>query len=357
MNGRTGGWLVAATGFAVAGSLLVPAGVAAAHSTTAQTVKSQVKSASSTARQASSTGKLRVATYNVCKVDCPSSPLSWSNRREAVFRTMKSSKADLIALQETNSSRSGNSQRGQIARALSKAGYDLFPKGHFMPVDADCSGPCVRTTGILAKRDVLRSVSLPSGEKTSGMVSLKSLTGQSWGPSLDRSFAWALLEHIPTGQPVLISSVHLVNEKTNSGETSRRASAAAVVKWLQDYAARIGMPNTPLFVAGDLNSFQKRNPKGAQVVLEQAGFVDGFRVKRRINSRYPTVNHAFGSSGWPTRPPIYNREAPRIDYVFGSRDMRPVKYGVHIKKLRNGKFNPKFRGSDHNLVWSDWLLP
>ena len=226
-----------------------------------------------------------------------------------------------------------------------------------MPVDAGCSGSCVRTTGILAKRDVFRSVSLPSGEETYGMVSLKSLTGQSWGPSLDRAFSWALLEHIPTGQPILVSSVHLVNEKTASGERSRQASAAAVAQWLKEYAARIDMPNTRLFVAGDLNSFQKRNPKGAHRVLEQSDFVDGFRAKRRINPRYPTVNHAFGSSGWPTRPPIYNREAPRIDYVFGSRDMRPVKYGVHIKKLRNGKFNPKFRGSDHNLVWSDWLLP
>ena len=110
---------------------------------------------------------------------------------------------------------------------------------------------------------------------------------------------------------------------------------------------------------GDLNSFQKRQPKGAQTVFYRSGFVDAFAADRRINARYPTVNITPVTRRWGgflPAPPKYSGLASRIDYILVKNAVKPQRYEVFLK-LRNGRFDPRFRGSDHNLVRARLSLP
>ena len=72
----------------------------------------------------------------------------------------------------------------------------------------------------------------------------------------------------------------------------------------------LGLGAIPIVAMGDLNSFQKRQPQGAQTVFYDFGFVDAFQAPLRINARFPTVNHPstrqwrgspqpFGTRDWP----------------------------------------------------------
>lgn len=335
--------LAAVTVVAAAVSVVPPANATAGNQATA-------------AERLDSQTKVRLASYNICKADCPTAPVSWSARRKAVFKTLRKSRADVMAVQEVSTK---YAQRTQLARAMDKSGYTLASDGLVRrPADAGCTETCVRTTGILFKRGTVQNLQLPTGGPGSGVVSLKSLTGAAaWGNIPDRTFSWALLEHVPTRQPFLVASVHFANEKTPLGERSRQASARAVAEWLRNSARQWGFANIPLVVAGDLNSFELRNPRGAQRIFSQDGFVDGYDARRHKKGHFPTANHAYGSGGWPASPPTFTGEPPRIDYIFAAGVGQPVTYGVAVKQLRNGKFNPKYRGSDHNLVWSDWRFP
>jgi hypothetical protein len=110
---------------------------------------------------------------------------------------------------------------------------------------------------------------------------------------------------------------------------------------------------------GDLNSFAARQPRGAQWVFEQAGFIDSFRAARRINARYPTANYTPLTRQWdgfPPEPQKYARAASRIDYILGRNGVMPLRYEVFLT-LRNGRFDNRFRGSDHNLVLASLALP
>ncbi len=295
--------------------------------------------------------KLKIATYNICYIGCPSSP-PWDLRRDAVFNTLRLPGADVIGLQEASNS---NNQRADVAAAMNESGYTLVPEV------SECANDCVDGAGILFRRSTVQLATPPTGGPSSGLVSFESLTGpEAYGNLRDRGFAWALLEHPATGKKFLAASIHLSSDQTAQGELSRQASARALTPWLRNLANSWGLTNLPIFIAGDLNSYSGRNPGGAQAIFAEAGFTDGYYSKREKNARYATSNFANGAGGWPERPIKFSGQPPRIDYIWGAsaRATRiPMKYEVVIKTTSDGDFNPSYQGSDHNLVIVKWKLP
>lgn len=295
--------------------------------------------------------KLKVATYNICYLGCPKSP-PWDLRRDAVYNTLRAPGADVIGLQEASNS---NNQRAEVAAAMNASGYTLVPEV------SECETGCVEGTGILFRRSTVQLSTPPTGGPSFGLVPFQALTGpEPWGTIRDRGFVWALMEHTATGKKFLAASVHLSSEQTAQGEQSRQASARALAPWLRNLANGWGLKKLPIFIAGDLNSYSGRNPGGAQTILAESGYTDGYYAKREKNSNYATSNSANGKNGWPARPIKFSGQPPRIDYVWGSTagaTRIPMKYEVVIKTTSDGDFSPEYQGSDHNLVAVKWKLP
>lgn len=198
----------------------------------------------------------------------------------------------------------------------------------------------------------------PQEERSTGMISQQELSGLDWGGIQDRNISWAYLRHLATGRVFLALSVHLPNEKTALGEQVRRTVATNLPGWAAQLSSSLGVPDVPVVIGADLNSYQERQPAGAHSILGRS-FTDGFAAKDRVNERYATINKngvinaRFG--GWPAKPYKYNRPGTRIDYVFG-KGLTPVRYELFLRLRGDGFFDERYRASDHNPVVTTWAL-
>lgn len=344
---------------------------------------------------------LRVATYNVCKSTCKGGKWSWSNRRGKVANILSALNADVIATQETPTlPYAGTTQWADLAGLMRGRGLRIAS------MEDGCSEGCTRDshiyynpatvevlTGLMGptddpappapcmrywdQRDDLNPRRRdpwyrdwfsytcnrymtwePQEELSAGMVSQEELSGMDWGGIQDRNLSWAFMRHRATRKVFLVLSVHLPNEKNAIGEQARQAVATNLPGWAAALSSGLGLPNVPVLIGGDLNSYQERQPAGAHEILARAGYVDGFDADERINERYATVNKNgvinARFDGWPAKPYKYNRPGTRIDYVFG-KGLTPVRYELFLR-LRGDAFDERYRASDHNPVITTWTL-
>lgn len=372
-------------------SMIAAAGMAMALAAPGQAQKSI---------QVSSRTTITVATYNVCKVNCKGGRFAWDRRRRSVVRNVSAAGPAVLAVQEAPTLPwRGTTQWADITRLLARKGYRQTS-------DEDgCTQGCTRGSHLYfdpARVRVFR-ITKPSGQPVppaqcmkylndpnlpdrkrgssfddwyryrcvdhvgyratidmaTGMMSQRQLSGLDWGNIQDRNVSWAYLQDIATGAVFMALSVHLPNEKTAQGETVRRRTAARIASWAESQNAGLGLGNIPVVLMGDLNSFQARQPVGAQAALYAAGFVDAFSAKVRINAHYPTVNVTPLTRRWdgfPPRPFRYAGPANRIDYILAKNGVRARSYEVFLT-LRRGRFDNRYRGSDHNLVRADLWIP
>lgn len=188
----------------------------------------------------------------------------------------------------------------------------------------------------------------------SGEVSLAQWGAARWKKSSDdRNLMWAVLQHKASGTPLLAASIHLPNEKSPAAEKYRKSLAAAIPVQLRASTRELGL-NPPTVLMGDFNSFRARQPRGAQWLLGRSGFRDAFAAPKKVNADISTANVTPDRNSWPARPRRLDEPA-RIDYVMFNRG-RALRYEVHLH-LRNGAFDNRYRGSDHNLVLADIRLP
>lgn len=353
-------------------------------------------------RTTSDAPALRVATYNVCKVNCKGGTWSWSNRRMTVARILSALEADVIAVQETPTlPYNGTTQWADLAGLMAARGLRVAS------MEDGCSEGCTRDSHLYYKPESIEVLQglmgptddpappqpcmkywerrdnlsprprdpwyhdwyelgcrrhlewEPTEERATGMISQRDLSGIAWGGIQDRNLSWAFMRQRATGRVFLAVSVHLPNEKTALGERIRRTVSTNLPGWAAALTRDLGHPDIPVVVAGDLNSYQQRQPAGAQAILAKSGYTDGFDAKDRVNERYATVNKngvinaRFG--GWPTQPYKYNRSATRIDYVF-ARGMVPQRYELFIRLNGDGTFDERYRASDHNPVITTWTF-
>jgi endonuclease/exonuclease/phosphatase family metal-dependent hydrolase len=105
---------------------------------------------------------------------------------------------------------------------------------------------------------------------------------------------------------------------------------------------------------GDFNSYRQRQPRGSQWVLGKQGYRDAFTAKRAENADVPTVNVTTKYRDPFPAKPFHLDQPARLDYVFVEGGT-PVRYELQLH-LRNGKFDNRYRASDHNLVTAQLRL-
>ncbi len=273
---------------------------------------------------------ITVATYNICKRTCGSGRYDWRHRRSAVARSIAASGADVVAVQEA----AGTVR--QVASRLRSRGYALVTTS-----TDGCGRGCTQDSFVFVRTSTVA----PLGQ---GGTTLSAISGLAWSGTFDRGWSWSYLVHRASGTRFLVASVHLPNGKNSAMEQLRRASAGGVVTTLRSNAAARGLAGIPTIIAGDLNSFSRRQPRGAQHVLKQAGFRDVHSAPDRRNAKVPTVNVTGRyRNPFPARPFRFRNPA-RLDYVMFDRGT-PLHYEVFLR-LRNGRFDDRYRGSDHNMV-------
>jgi len=284
--------------------------------------------------------EITVATYNVCKKTCGGGRFAWQHRRHAVVRNIAASGAQVVAVQEA----AGTVR--WLARRLGRHGYVLANRS-----TAGCGRGCTRDSFVFYRSDVLEPLRV---RPRAGTATLSAVSQVRWTGSYDRGWSWAYLRQRATGLPVLVASVHLPNEKTRQGERLRRAAARGLAAHLEARRQAHGLPPLTTVIAGDLNSFGRRQPNGAHKVIATAGFTDAHSAPRRTHARVATINVTRRHRDpFPARP-VRSDSPARLDYVFVARG-RPLAYEVFLK-LRGGRFDDRYRGSDHNLVLASLQL-
>lgn len=322
-------------------------GTAAADtSTTASTVAP---------RAAVPADSLRVAAYNICKSTCGSGPFAWLHRRTALVREVRWADPDVLALQEATTRKwLGVRHIDDVRRLLAPAGYQaasLNFKG--------CPKGCSKGAHVFYKTAKLKVAKLPSDATVAaaGMTSLSAVGRTRFGSFQDRGVSWAFLTPRSSSRTTLYLSVHLTTQKTPAGERLRLAVAQNLRGFAERLISRSGLSRVPIVVAGDFNSFQRRQPNGAQTIMARTGFYDGFRAPVKANADIGTVNYAPKINkyrGFPPAPYRYKKNTTRIDYVFST--VAPKRHEVVVRLDSRGRFDNAFRASDHNMVMVDLPL-
>jgi endonuclease/exonuclease/phosphatase family metal-dependent hydrolase len=346
-------------------SILAAAGIAAAGIT-------------APAVSAAPATQLTVASFNVCKggpdgtqAACAAPAPSWSVRRDRVVNVIRASGADVIGLQEVTNNPTPNgakTMRDDVKAILAPAGYGT-PTFDADGPDNDCKrprdsngqlagpNPCENTAMITFNTATVQQAGA-AGIAMAGNIS-PGLDNAASQPSAPRSVAWAFLKK--GGVPFLAISAHTAATKDAIHEASRVAFAAGLNSWASNKIASAGLPaETPVVLMADLNSFDKRQPNGAQKVFRDNGWMDAFNAPKRTNIRYSTINYTATATGdaqgFPRKPAVTKKTkrnkvgaATRIDYIF-TRNAPVVSYEVVMHLNADGSFNQDFQASDHQMI-------
>ena len=298
----------------------------------------------STRAQAASPPTLTVATWNICKLDCPAPAPSWEVRRDRVARVIGASRADIVSVNEaTNNATSRGTQWEDVQRLASRDGY-AAPQ-----VDDDrCQRQCDHTARLLFRTSTVTQLDLGGSATTSGSWPVSAIAPAVGAYPL-RQVSWAYLVGTEGVGVVLAISAHLTNDKSAAGERDRVAFGRALTGWVDRMNAERGLEGVPAILMGDLNSFDERQPRGVQRILRNAGWTDAHTAPVRRNIDVHTINYLDG--GWPAKPVrSAGRPANRLDYILVKGPVRPRSYEVVTYVDGRGRFRPEFQGSDHNMV-------
>jgi endonuclease/exonuclease/phosphatase family metal-dependent hydrolase len=292
--------------------------------------------------------QLTFAAWNVCKLDCPYPAPSWDVRRDRVARVINASGADVIAVNEATNNRIGARTQWEDIQQLAR------DSGYASPVIEDdrCSRTdCDNTARLLVKAASVEQVGFGGSQPSAGSWPIGDIA-PAIGAYPARQVTWAYLKGRNGTGTFLAISAHLTNDKSTSGERHRVAFGRALTGWAAAMNAERGLVGAPVVLMGDLNSFDARQPRGVQRVLRGAGWKDAHSAPKRRNVDIHTINYATaGSTGWPTKP-IRNATgvASRIDYILYRGPVRATSYEVVVRLLPNGRYDPAFQASDHNMV-------
>lgn len=309
---------------------------------------------------------LTFATFNVCKSECDAPAPTWDVRRDRVALVVNESGADVVALNEaTNWAVAGTktvtTSRGNSRTAQMTQWDDIqqltAPAGYVAPVEKN--GPCtnlgcVHTARLLFKQGSVSQMPDFGDQPSAGDSMLQDVAGPGALIGANRQMAWAYLQGANSAGPFLAVSVHLDTTKSPLGEESRVAFAKGFNTWVAQMNTARGLPaDFPTVLLGDLNSYDVRQPNGAQAILRKAGWKDAWNAPDRKNIDINSVNYSQTSrSGWPAKP-IRNPSgvASRIDYVlYRGAGLKATSYEVVVHLTGSGAFDEAYRASDHNLV-------
>jgi endonuclease/exonuclease/phosphatase family metal-dependent hydrolase len=256
-----------------------------------------------------STGAIdvRVATYNVLDPKIGNASLApWKERRKNIARTIDSSGADIVALQEAGWSRvsDGLTPAQDLVKltaktlSISKAGY----RGD----------------------QILYSASKYSAGRH-GSFRLPRISGDG-----ERSAIWQEFRDKATGAHFITVSTHLTSGINNNAGRVRQANA--ILAKLDT----LNPDDLPIVLMGDLNSYDARADVTPMSLFSEAGYVDAELSTPETTT--PNLNTWVKATS-PTG-------SIRFDHIAVSDSVSVTRTAIEDPKL-NGP------ASDHRLLWAD----
>lgn len=290
---------------------------------------------------------LTFATWNVCKIACPSPAPTWSVRRDRVARVINESGADVIAVSEATEWPFRSRTQWQDLQRITA------PGGYSSPViqrDRCRRLGCTYGSRLLIRASSVQQVDL-GPRATAGYVRVDDIApGIAY--DADRQVAWAILRGTDGTGPFLAMSVHLTNLETPAGERHRTEFGRMATSWAEHLTASRGLAGAPIVLMGDLNSIDSRQPLGVQQILRDAGWRDAMEAPVRTNVDVNSINRNPGNpGGWP-RAPIRKPRGPasRVDYIMTRGPVRALAYEVVVHVTPDGSFDRDYQGSDHLML-------
>ncbi len=313
-----------------------------------------VTSAQADDRPAPAGQSVRVATYNILKATGAGGKRAWTKRRAALTRVVNATTPDVLLIQEASTKKwRGVRHIDDVNRVLWNAGYRITSTDY-----DSCTAGCTRGAHIFYNPARMRMPALPTGAPASGMAGISTVGLMAFGGVQDRNASWAFLTPADSPRTSLYISVHLPSDKTAFAEELRLAVARQLRPWADGLIQASGLSGVEIVVGGDLNSYELRQPFGAQHALSSAGLIDGYTAPVKVNPNFGTINYTPSTQkykGFPPKPYFYRYIIPtRIDYVFST--VPAERHEVVLFLKRNGKFMNKYRVSDHNMVMVDLPL-
>lgn len=285
---------------------------------------------------------LNVATLNFCNHTCRDYP----GRLGALRNTIRATRPDVLALQEVDT-RDGH--LNAVERVLGTLGYRNANPHAAQQCTATCESHVFVRTDVV---EVLGSDSTRPSE-WAGILYMSDIAS----PARGYPASYAFLRHRSSGAEFLAVSLHFEKQNGTGGngpdDRARNAAAAGLARWTRQRSAALGKPGLPTVLMGDFNTYLRKHPRGAEWVLMQRGFRNTDRARVRVGAHYPTVNKYPLDARWngfPPRPRFFLEGGPQIDKIMTRGIGRALRHEIYIRKSPGGRFDERFRSSDHNLV-------
>jgi endonuclease/exonuclease/phosphatase family metal-dependent hydrolase len=229
---------------------------------------------------------LRVVTYNIRYDNPGDGPNVWANRKGAMVEYLKSTKADLVGLQEVLPQ-----QRDYLAGELTD--YTAYSVGRD-------DGEKGEATPILFRKD--RFELLDKGSFWLSTTPDKP-GSKGWDAGLPRVVSWVKLQDKASGRPLLFVNTHF----DNRGVEARLESAKLLVAKIAELDGA-GKETLPVVLTGDFNCTAKQPPYAA-IAGDEAG--EAKLLDAQFISQKP---HAGGDSTSNSFQEL--RPGAKIDFIF-----------------------------------------
>jgi endonuclease/exonuclease/phosphatase family metal-dependent hydrolase len=259
---------------------------------------------------------LRVVTYNIRYDNPGDGPNVWANRKAAMVDYLKSTKADLIGLQEVLPQQR-NYLAGELTDfALYSVGRDDGEKGEATP--------------ILYRED--RFELLDKGSFWLSTTPDKP-GSKSWDSSLPRIASWVKLKDKTSGRSLLFANTHF----DHRGSEARLESAKLMIRQLAELAGS-GEKALPVLLTGDFNCTAKQAPYAALTGSEagEAKLLDAQLISQKPHTGGDSTSNAFEAL----------RPGAKIDFIFVRG------FGVNSHQIDDPRVSGRFV-SDHQPVMAE----
>lgn len=266
------------------------------------------------AAPASSAATLRVMSFNIRTSTADDGENGWPLRRDPFFQEIANFGPDLIGFQEL--------REDQYSDAIGRM------KGYAFVGVARDDGKRQGEWSLIGYRED-RFEKLANGDfwlsETPEVVGSKS-----WDAAITRICTWVRLRDRATGREIFYANTHF----DHKGIVAREQSAQLLVKRLAELAQ-----GKPICLTGDFNA-DEDSPVYGVIAKPQNGsdvgwLVDAYRAVHPNRSTEEATFHGFTGT----------KVGSRIDFIFHSRDFKPVSATIERRVSPVGKYS-----SDHYAV-------
>ena len=247
---------------------------------------------------AEKSGDIRICTYNI-RGDLPHDGInSWIYRKDSLCKIINRHDFDIICMQEVLAN--------QLSDIEEKTGYTFVGiRGLYNP--------------IFYKKDKFELLHTEVFWLSDSM----DLFSKGWDGMYDRYCVWAKFRDRLSNKIFYVFNTHL----DHKGKIAQREGAKLVCREAVKFAK-----DAPIFICGDMNSLDTTDA--------YKEFVNYFKDSRTIAK---TIEGPLGTAH------NFGKVAPvRIDYIFVSKKIKVLYYGVEDESYPNGFFP-----SDHYAVFVD----